>query len=289
MSEGRKTIWDGSKNPEYLKYIRSTKWAEKARQRRDLDHDTCQVCGRSAESVHHLTYDHLFDEPMDDLVSLCNECHQMAENLYDPAITPWTMGTKAAGNFMAAMRLDASLIAQEVFKYLRRVIGASFTDLLWLRQPIEGKAQSYWARLRIAVNALCKKRYSLNMRQDRIDMAMGIVSNHVCTVCLAQIEHEVRNHVQRSLCNLAHLERETAKTWTEVADRLGIKASTLQKIKSDDGSSYGPTLREAVMYYCGLDAAAGIGPIPELECLSDEDRKALQRFADYQVGVTIGL
>lgn len=65
--------------PFYAEYIHSKKWKEKAFQRLKLDNFQCQRC-HSAKNLtcHHVTYDHLGNEPMEDLVTLCKECHRAA-------------------------------------------------------------------------------------------------------------------------------------------------------------------------------------------------------------------
>lgn len=110
-------------NPAYDKYIHSAGWRRKAGQRLEMDGHVCQVCGREATEVHHLTYDRFGNEEMNDLVSLCRECHKKAEELYDPGIIPWAMEEKKpeGNNFMAAMRVDAAKLAPDVFKYLKEI------------------------------------------------------------------------------------------------------------------------------------------------------------------------
>jgi hypothetical protein len=44
----------------------------------ERDGDICQSCGVAvATQVHHLTYKHIFEEPLFDLVAICDECHEM--------------------------------------------------------------------------------------------------------------------------------------------------------------------------------------------------------------------
>jgi hypothetical protein len=65
----------------YNEYLRSPKWASKRRVvlGRDLD---CQAClDRPSTQVHHLTYDHVFDEPLFDLVGVCAPCHDLITNI----------------------------------------------------------------------------------------------------------------------------------------------------------------------------------------------------------------
>ena len=60
----------------YQKYIASAKWKETRRKRIELDGYKCKLCGSAINlCVHHLTYDHLGNENMDELVTLCKTCH----------------------------------------------------------------------------------------------------------------------------------------------------------------------------------------------------------------------
>lgn len=64
---------------EYAAYLESPEWFAK----RDLvlkrDQNLCQAqcggCTTRADHVHHLTYKHLFNEPLFDLVAVCRSCH----------------------------------------------------------------------------------------------------------------------------------------------------------------------------------------------------------------------
>jgi HNH endonuclease len=63
----------------YEKYMRSPKWRAKRQHRLKLDDNTCQSCGATPDQyrleVHHLTYERLGNEEMDDLKTLCVICH----------------------------------------------------------------------------------------------------------------------------------------------------------------------------------------------------------------------
>lgn len=68
-----------SRRAEYNQYLESPEWQAK----RDLvlkrDWYQCQAqldgCTKAAEHVHHLTYTHLFNEPLFELVAVCRSCH----------------------------------------------------------------------------------------------------------------------------------------------------------------------------------------------------------------------
>lgn len=276
-------MYEFKNNPAYDKYIHSAAWREKADQRLNADGHICCVCGKEATDVHHLTYDRFGHEDMSDLVSLCRRCHHKAEELYDPKVHPWAMDeVKSEGNnFMAAMRVDALSVASVVFEYLKDVNGGGFDALMRLRQPQDAEGKKYWSVLKKAVKALCHKRYFMNCAEDRMDMMLGTITNHVTVICLGQIEHYIRNAVQHSLHETVMTDYAIFGKWKGVSESLGITNGTMHTLRKDDGTSFGPSLREAVLYYCGLDAAAGIPPLPGFKCLTDEDYLLLNRTANY--------
>jgi 5-methylcytosine-specific restriction endonuclease McrA len=60
----------------YLTYLQSDKWKAKRTLVLIRDHNLCQQCRiEPALDIHHLTYDNLYNEPLEDLQSLCRECH----------------------------------------------------------------------------------------------------------------------------------------------------------------------------------------------------------------------
>ena len=58
------------------KYLNSNKWKDKRLQALKRDNYTCQSCGSLATEVHHLHYRFFENEPLNELTSLCRECHQ---------------------------------------------------------------------------------------------------------------------------------------------------------------------------------------------------------------------
>lgn len=76
----------GNEIPEqtdYERYMASKKWDEKRRQKLAEAGYVCQRCGLSAHSVdlqvHHLTYERLGHERMEDLQVVCPQCHEFAD------------------------------------------------------------------------------------------------------------------------------------------------------------------------------------------------------------------
>lgn len=77
----------------YKKYLQSTKWKEKRKKvferaksnaNSSNKYGICERCSyepkRNCLQVHHKTYIHLFDEPLEDLELLCPNCHKLETN-----------------------------------------------------------------------------------------------------------------------------------------------------------------------------------------------------------------
>ena len=62
---------------EYLQYLRSEEYyRNKKLPVLKRDNFQCQICGTAKNlTVHHITYWRLFDEDLDDLITLCDICH----------------------------------------------------------------------------------------------------------------------------------------------------------------------------------------------------------------------
>lgn len=61
----------------YTAYISSGKWAAKRQQVLARDSNRCQTClSQDDLEVHHKTYERLGDEALEDLITLCHECHE---------------------------------------------------------------------------------------------------------------------------------------------------------------------------------------------------------------------
>lgn len=62
---------------EYAVYLASGEWAEKRRKVFARAKGICEGCGDApATQVHHLTYAHMGNEFLWELVAICNDCHE---------------------------------------------------------------------------------------------------------------------------------------------------------------------------------------------------------------------
>ncbi|MFA6128818.1 MAG: HNH endonuclease signature motif containing protein [Bacteroidales bacterium] len=80
----RKTAIDyrNSRYYKYQEYLLSPEWKDKRTLVLQRDNNICQSCKEQpAEQVHHLTYDNLFNEPLEDLQALCCKCHDKIHSL----------------------------------------------------------------------------------------------------------------------------------------------------------------------------------------------------------------
>ena len=75
-AEENQAWWDW-----YNEYLSSEQWKKKAARVKQRDNHICRGCLiKRADVVHHLTYAHVGDEPLFDLVSMCYECHNKLHN-----------------------------------------------------------------------------------------------------------------------------------------------------------------------------------------------------------------
>ncbi len=79
----RKGSWTGN----YEAYLRSDEWTAKRRVILERDGYRCPCGSRRHLHVHHLTYERLGHELLDDLVTLCRGCHRRLHAGVRPART----------------------------------------------------------------------------------------------------------------------------------------------------------------------------------------------------------
>ena len=66
---------------QWRQYLSSPAWKTKRDQRMALDQYTCRACGaHDGLTVHHITYDRLEQEDMNDLTTFCRGCHRSITN-----------------------------------------------------------------------------------------------------------------------------------------------------------------------------------------------------------------
>lgn len=69
-------------NEEYSEYLHSDEWQRKRNRRLAMSGGRCEACGSNKRvEVHHLTYEHIYNEEMADLLPLCFLHHAAAEEM----------------------------------------------------------------------------------------------------------------------------------------------------------------------------------------------------------------
>ena len=67
---------------DYKKYINSPQWKHKRLLRLKVDRFKCRTCGETENlECHHVTYDRLGNEDLEDLITLCKACHKAITNV----------------------------------------------------------------------------------------------------------------------------------------------------------------------------------------------------------------
>lgn len=98
----------------------SAEWRAKRQAVLRRDAGRCQasfeICTRRATEVHHLTYRHWRNEPLFDLVAVCNSCHDLLTAL-DRSERGQEMERPATG----LNRLEAQAAAQDLMQNAARV------------------------------------------------------------------------------------------------------------------------------------------------------------------------
>lgn len=84
VNNERSILWDNiklrnfesSKYEKYKSYLKSNTWIKKRSEVLIRDNYLCRVCGYIAHEVHHISYENLFNENLEDLLSVCKKCHE---------------------------------------------------------------------------------------------------------------------------------------------------------------------------------------------------------------------
>ena len=62
---------------EYKQYLKSEDWRERRKELLEEADYMCDECSEKATQLHHLKYDNLGEEELDeDVIALCKECHK---------------------------------------------------------------------------------------------------------------------------------------------------------------------------------------------------------------------
>ncbi len=69
------------KHKGYYHYINSIEWGKKRIKKLESTKYKCEICKGKANQVHHKHYKTLYNEKLDDLQSVCGNCHKNEHNI----------------------------------------------------------------------------------------------------------------------------------------------------------------------------------------------------------------
>lgn len=81
----------GDSAEKYGRYLTSREWSEKKQEVLKRADGICERCHlHSASQIHHLTYARKYDEPLEDLLAVCEACHRFVHGFekVDPRECP---------------------------------------------------------------------------------------------------------------------------------------------------------------------------------------------------------
>lgn len=125
-------------NSRYCEYLNSPEWKSRRQAVRERCKGICERCSKyRVDEVHHLTYAHVFKEPLEDLQGLCRPCHSFTHGNsgIDPALK--SIRVKVAFKIIeywdsekqGFRRVSLHTLPQENFEWHRTFIGDKLIEV----------------------------------------------------------------------------------------------------------------------------------------------------------------
>ena len=113
QEEAQRLAEERRKFTSYYDYLRSDEWQRKRRARLKHDGYRCQMCGSGKQvEVHHICYDHLRKgAEIDDLVTLCHDCHRKVHE-YDMKQKVYEVPMPEAKQHNTLLRIAVKLLRE---------------------------------------------------------------------------------------------------------------------------------------------------------------------------------
>ena len=109
-----KKLWE--EIAEFDEYIASDKWKKLREKRLKVDNSCCVICKSKVNlTCHHLTYERLYNEDINDLIILCTRCHNRMHQISPPKNQPEFTKQSARGDVFAPPMEDALKSYEELF------------------------------------------------------------------------------------------------------------------------------------------------------------------------------
>jgi len=109
---------------DYQRYLASREWAVRKRAVRERAQGCCERCLLlPLAATHHLTYEHVGAEPLEDLQGVCKPCHAFESGLADFDPAEWARLVMVAG--FAALGKRGPVTHQDRDRYCAALVGAA--------------------------------------------------------------------------------------------------------------------------------------------------------------------
>lgn len=104
-------------NINYCKYLESEKWKNFREEVLKRDNYKCTKCGKTENlHIHHISYDNIWDEKLEDVITLCDECHEK-----EHSTKRWNKSkNKATKEIIDEMIDSGSVDVRVLYQYLRK-------------------------------------------------------------------------------------------------------------------------------------------------------------------------
>lgn len=93
----------------YGEYLASREWALKREAVKQRSGGICERCEiKPSKSVHHVSYAHLYNEPLEDLLDVCEDCHEYlsAKSSIDPTDSVYSDAVDAVRKIFLSIKPD---------------------------------------------------------------------------------------------------------------------------------------------------------------------------------------
>ena len=126
--------------PKYIEYLNSPEWRIIREQRLTKDRYTCRACGSTKNlQVHHLSYSNIYHEKMEDLITLCQECHSSFHKEKNDVKA--AQEAKRKEKFDKAMKGNEENL-EKLYEDMKKLKIINIDELLSYINPILGKIKS---------------------------------------------------------------------------------------------------------------------------------------------------
>lgn len=121
------------KPAEYEKYIKSLAWRKRKDKWLGKYGRFCRICGEKKVHLHHKTYENFTNEKDEDLIALCEFCHDLVHKYHEDS------GLELAAATDRCIKLNARLKTEHLMSKVRSKKSDSVIDSEWAARKAKQK------------------------------------------------------------------------------------------------------------------------------------------------------